>query len=48
MNIRLITTVIIITSFFTGFLTGVLMGKQLEKKENQKIFFMQKEINKIA
>ena len=49
MNTRLVTMIIIISSFFTGFLSGILLGKELEKRaQHKKDFFIQQEVNKIG
>ena len=49
MSTRLVTIIIITSSFFTGWIVGILMGKQSERTlQNQKKYFLQQEMNKIG
>jgi hypothetical protein len=49
MNTRLVTTIIIICSFFTGLYAGILLGRDFEKKEKeQKTFLFQQQIDRIG
>lgn len=49
MNTRLVTMIIITSSFFAGFLSGILLGKESEKRaQYKKEFFLQQEVNKIG
>ena len=49
MNTRLVTIIIIVSSFFTGFLSGIIAGKESEKRANQqKSFLINQEIHKIG
>lgn len=49
MSNRLVTTIIIVISFFTGLLTGFLIGKKTEQNDKSyKNFLLQNEIHKIS
>lgn len=49
MNTRLVTIIIIVSSFFTGFLSGIIAGKESEKRAIQeKNFLIEQEVHKIG
>lgn len=48
MSNRLITTIIIVISFFTGLLTGFLVCKKSEQDKSYKNFLLQNEFHKIS
>ena len=49
MSTKLITMIIIVSSFFTGFLSGILLGKESEKRAiREKNFLIEQEVHKIG